>query len=65
MPFDPEQFKQPVEIICNRCKHYRPLAPGATCDAFPNGIPDSILDGEEDHKEPIRGDNGIQFKPIK
>jgi len=34
-----------------------------TCDAFPDGIPDEILDMEDDHLEPFEGDNGIQFEP--
>ena len=45
-----------------------------TCDAFPRGIPDLIY-GEHDpdmdvgavfrydHREPLAGDNDIQFKP--
>jgi len=34
------------------------------CKAFPSGIPDEVLQGENDHREPYPGDNGIRFEPI-
>lgn len=37
---------------------------GPTCTAYPNGIPDAILTGEERHIEPFPGDNGIQYEQI-
>lgn len=33
-----------------------------SCNAYPTGIPEAIQDGENMHREPIRGDNGIQFE---
>lgn len=33
-----------------------------TCDAFPSGIPDSILVFGADHRKPVEGDHGLQFK---
>ena len=43
---------------CGRCKHYRDFG---KCDAFPEGIPESLFWG--DHTNPYKGDNGIRFEP--
>ena len=32
-----------------------------TCQAFPDGIPQDILDGSFDHSKPHPNDNGILF----
>lgn len=48
--------------VCNNCKwNYG----DGTCRAFPQGIPDSILTGENDHKEPFLDQrNNIVFENI-
>jgi hypothetical protein len=46
---------------CIRCNHYQW---DFKCDAFPDGIPDEILSGDNDHTEPYPGDNDIQFEPL-
>lgn len=33
-----------------------------TCEAFPEGIPDAITDGDEFHTDPVNGDHDIQFE---
>ena len=45
--------------MCNRCAHYLGFA---RCTAFPERIPDAILDGEHDHREPYPGDRGVRFR---
>jgi hypothetical protein len=35
------------------------------CKAFPNGIPEEILNGNHNHEKHYKGDNGIQFEKIK
>lgn len=47
---------------CGRCR-FKHLGV-VTCDAFINGIPLVILNGENKHLQPVAGDNGIQFKPL-
>ena len=50
---------------CFDCKHLaaKPL-PGniMACPAFPEGIPETILVNDANHKKPYPGDNGIQFE---
>jgi len=47
-------------VMCDHCAHYRD---GTGCRAFGDRIPDSILDGDHDHRRPYPGDNGILFEP--
>ena len=42
---------EPVDLICFKCKHFRRLEGG--CDAFPDGIPDEIISGENEHSKPL------------
>ena len=35
---------------------------GMRCDAYPQGIPDEILESEVDHRLPYAGDGGVQFE---
>ncbi len=45
---------------CITCKHKH--NDGPTCDAFPDGIPNDVLDGRNPHTEPIEGDGGIVWE---
>ena len=50
--------------ICLHCKHFYRDADDLSCEAFPNGIPDSIVMGEFVHVIPYPEDNGILFSPL-
>lgn len=45
---------------CEKCRHYTTRM---RCAAFPDGIPNDILDGEFDHRQPHEGDHGVQWAP--
>lgn len=47
---------------CLLCVHY---LGEIQCDAYPDRIPDEIITGLHDHREPYPGDNGIRFKPLQ
>ena len=56
--------------LCASCKHFRPEPPagkayGFSCDAFPDGIPDDILNWEADYRKEYPGDHGIQYEEQK
>ncbi len=53
---------QAVDLICFKCKHFREFQGG--CNAFPEGIPDEITSGENEHSKPLEGqENDIVFEP--
>lgn len=51
-----------VKPVCLYCKH-KSEDGSLTCAAFPNGIPDQILRGDNDHAIPtLFQDNSIVFE---
>ena len=56
-----DRFVAALEQVpsCWTCLHKSTLGP--TCTAFPSGIPDVILSGENPHTEPYPGDRGITY----
>lgn len=46
---------------CWKCKHWKD---GGTCAAFPEGVPQAIVNGWTPHNKPIEGDHGIQFEAL-
>jgi len=49
--------------LCLECKHfYKNECEEFCCKAFPEGIPDKIIEGDVDHKKPYKKDKGIQFE---
>ncbi|MEI6879925.1 MAG: hypothetical protein WCK82_01180 [Bacteroidota bacterium] len=53
---------EPRELLCSKCKHFRPFQGG--CDAFPDGIPYEISSGiQETHDVPTPDqENDIVFE---
>lgn len=49
--------------ICFKCIHLHEIKNKFSCDAFPDGIPQEIYTGLDDHRGPFPGDGGIRFRP--
>ncbi|QHB38540.1 hypothetical protein lotta82_gp029 [Flavobacterium phage vB_FspM_lotta8-2] len=50
------------KLICFNCKHFNEIQGG--CAAFPEGIPDEITEGNNQHEKPLKGqENDIIFEP--
>jgi hypothetical protein len=50
--------------LCVVCRHLHRHGTGRVgCDAYPLGIPGSVLDGRVAHREPLCGDGGVLFEP--
>ena len=54
----------PVESSCISCIRLKSKGSDPSCKAFPNGIPEEILNGSHDHRKPFKGDNGIRYKSV-
>jgi hypothetical protein len=50
--------------VCSGCRHLKEMYKTRRCAAFPNGIPPEIWLGQNDHRQPYPGDQGIQFAPM-
>lgn len=48
---------------CVFCRRFRAKTYPASCEAYPDGIPEAILEGRVDHRKPFQGDHGIRFEP--
>ena len=57
----------PVENLCAKCQ-YLNRETGASCSAFPDGIPLEIIMGDFDHTYEYDrdgvSDNGVTFSPL-
>lgn len=42
---------QAKDLICFKCKHFNFTSTG--CTAFPEGIPEEITSGENEHSKPL------------
>lgn len=55
------KIMEAVNLVCFSCKHFR-ITGG--CDAFPDGIPDEITSGMNEHEKPLAEQgNDIVFEP--
>lgn len=61
---DERDGRPQINWHCFRCTQFLQdaTAAGAVCRAFPDGIPDLIWSGQNDHTAPVSGDHGIQFE---
>ncbi|MBI2301792.1 MAG: cytoplasmic protein [Armatimonadetes bacterium] len=51
---------------CAFCRHAEGMLRGRIrCTAFPGGIPQPILLGTHDHRQPFEGDHGILYEPAE
>ena len=51
---------------CADCARFHALnRRSETCDAFPDGIPEAIRLGKNDHRQAYRGDHGLQWAPLR
>jgi len=54
-----------IEAICYKCKNLNSKNNVMRCKAFPNGIPNEILIGENKHTKPLKGQkNNIVFEKL-
>lgn len=52
----------PLCLVCRRFNADNERA--LTCQAFPQGIPETILLSNVDHRKPVEGDNDLLFDPV-
>ena len=53
-----------MTTVINACHSCAWFSQQKECIAFLDKIPDTIWFGKNDHKKPVKGDNGIQYDPI-
>jgi len=52
------------DLVWSACVSCLRKSRGTVCEAFPRGIPASILNGEVRHTEPYPGDMGLTYLPV-
>ena len=54
-------FVRAEDLIWASCVSCERKSRGSVCDAYPDGIPEVILNGQVDHKTPHPGDGGLTY----
>jgi len=63
-----DRFSEPLTnatIQCASCRRFFDADEDFSCEAFPEGIPLSITQGQHNHEKPFPGDDGLLFVPIR
>lgn len=52
-----------IAPLCMSCVRFDREGDGwpPTCEAYPGGIPDGILESQADHRLPLPGDHDLQY----
>jgi hypothetical protein len=50
--------------ICVWCSRLQDNGANRRCEAFPDGIPSDIWEGQTDHRQSYPGDHGLQFDAV-
>jgi len=53
------------DLVWASCVSCKRKVRGPICEAYPDGIPEEILDGRIDHKTPYPGDHGLIYLPVR
>lgn len=54
--------RKPSDNIGNRCRSCEHYLFARTCKAFAEWIPEEVWLGEDDHSQPIEGDQGLTYQ---
>lgn len=53
------------DLVWASCVSCERKVRGPTCEAYPDGIPEVILNGQVDHKTRFPGDHGLTYLPVR
>ena len=49
---------------CSLCRHLIEKGHPSRCRAFPDAIPAAIASGQVSHRQPVKGDRGLQWEEV-